>query len=125
MNFEVCHVDKNIFVFQTSLPRLFKESDNLDKIDDYKSLLTRLKKIPLQLDQVKTLLNLGIEKGITLHNASLHQARKQFEVLETIVEDSDFYYQFKLMPQNVKLNENSNQVIQIQNEAKARIKVVT
>jgi uncharacterized protein (DUF885 family) len=91
----------------------------LDSVQDFNSLLIRLKKVPIQLDQITELLKQGIEEEITHHNASMFRVRKQFEViLNSPVEKTDFYKQFQKMPETLGISQDSPEVIGIQEEAK-------
>jgi len=91
----------------------------LDSVQDYNSLLIRLKKVPTQLDQIIKLLKQGIEEEITHHNASMFRVKKQFEtILNSPVEETDFYKQFHKMPETLGISPDLPELIAIQEEAK-------
>ena len=44
---------------------------NYETLNDYNIALSRISKIPVQVDQIIDLLKLGVEEGILLHNRSM------------------------------------------------------
>ena len=103
--------------FQTSFANKFKPSSGFlktDNLKDHKDIINLLKQVPRYLDQIKILLQKGIETGMTYHEASMSRVDKQFETLLDYgkVENSKFYQPFGV------LLGDSDPVIEIQEEAK-------
>lgn len=103
---------------QSSLPRSFEKNSGklkTDTLEDFQNIIKLLRQVPRQIDQIQTLLEKGIENGITYHEASMSRVGKQFEILLNYsnVEDTDFYNPFKY-----QLLDDSKEAIEIQEEAK-------
>ena len=104
---------------QSSWPRMFSRNFMPYKtVQDYKNALSRLSKIPQQLEEIIILLRKGVDEGITYSNKSLYRSKRQFEMLQ--VKDpteSEFYQKFDQMASLVK-NAPLGVVTKIQNDAK-------
>ena len=106
----------------------FFKTDNemkLESLDDYKSAVKRLEKVPQQIDQVMYLLNKGVEAGKTYANESIFRTKLQFKRLDVRAEASDFYQQFKQMPEKLalKTETESKEVELIQSQARSVIEM--
>jgi len=102
---------------QTSFANNFKPSSGFlktDNLKDHKDIINLLKQVPRYIEQIKILLQKGIETGMTYHEASMSRVDKQFETLLDYgkVENSKFYQPFGV------LLGDSDPVIEIQEEAK-------
>ena len=102
---------------QTDFANNFKPSSGFlktDNLKDHKDIINLLKQVPRYIEQIKILLQKGIESGMTYHEASMSRVDKQFETLLDYgkVENSKFYQPFGV------LLGDSDPVIEIQEEAK-------
>ena len=70
----------------------------LQSLQDYKNAVTRLRKIPQQVEEVLILLKLGTDAGKTYANESIFRTKEQFERLQVRPEASEFYEIFKHIP---------------------------
>ena len=68
--------------FQTDFANKFKPNSGYlktDNLKDHKDIINLLKQVPRHIDQIKILLQKGIESGMTYHEASMSRVDKQFE----------------------------------------------
>ena len=78
------------------LTKFFKGNNmKLKSLEDYENAVQRLRKIPLQIDEVIVLLKRGIDSGKTHANESIFRTKEQFERLQVRPEASEFYESFK------------------------------
>ena len=91
----------------------FEQPSNfkLENEQDYEDVLSMLKKIPKQVDQVQILCEKAIARKLTFHEASMSRVKKQFDNLFTdLPEDSNFYNPFKTASKDVQ--ERAKETIQ-------------
>ena len=91
-----------------------------DTLEDHRDIINLLKQVPRMLEQIKVLLQKGVENGMTYHNASMFRVPEQFETLLnfTSVEETTFYDPFKALigdsDEFVEIREEAKEVIQNQ-----------
>ena len=104
------------------LTKFFKGNNmKLKSLKDFENAIKRLRKIPKQIDEVITLLNLGIAAGKTHANESVFRTKDQLERLQVRPEASEFYEIFKTI-QDFLPQLDSSYVQSIQLEAKTVIR---
>ena len=105
-----------------TLTKFFKGNNmKLQSLQDYKNAVTRLRKIPQQVEEVLILLKLGTDAGKTYANESIFRTKEQFERLQVRPEASEFYEIFKHIPKNFP-NIDKKYIESVQSDAKLVIR---
>jgi uncharacterized protein (DUF885 family) len=97
---------------QRSIPETLKRAP-LSRPEDYASLISRMKKVPEQIDNTIILLKEGLKGGITYPKITLESVPDQIMAL-TVVEENPVMMPFKSFPESVTVEKQ----MAIQKEAK-------